>query len=61
VKEIATELWVDEQYQPRRAELTMGEVDTRITYTDYGKPVNVVVPPAAETMDLAELRKRVPA
>jgi len=61
VKEIATELWVDEQYQPRRVELAMGEVDIRTTYTDYGKPVNVVAPPAAETMDLADLRNRVPA
>jgi len=60
IKEIATDLWVDELYQPRQVKLKMGQIDSTTTYTDYGKPVNVTAPPAAETADLAELRKGIP-
>ncbi|MGW0216651.1 hypothetical protein ACWDXH_19895 [Micromonospora chokoriensis] len=58
VKEIITDLWVDEQYQPRRAALKMGPLgDLVMDYTDYGKAVTVEEPPAAETLDFAEMLK----
>ncbi|MEU8210725.1 hypothetical protein AB0B85_16185 [Micromonospora sp. NPDC049044] len=58
VKEIKLDLWVDEQYRPRRVSLVMGKVsDMVIDYTDYGKTVTIEAPPAAETADLAEMLK----
>ncbi|MFD2763632.1 LppX_LprAFG lipoprotein [Micromonospora eburnea] len=56
VKEIKLDLWVDEQYQPRRVHMVMGTTsDLTIDYTDYGKPVNIETPPPAETADFAEM------
>ncbi|WP_019869492.1 LolA-like protein [Salinispora oceanensis] len=56
VTEIKTELWIDEQYWPRRARVTMGEMGVMtIDYTDYNEPVTIETPPAAETTDFAEL------
>lgn len=56
VKEITLDLWVDEQYQPRRVHMVMGKMgDLTIDYTDYGKPVNIETPPPAETADFAEM------
>nr|MDT0660946.1 hypothetical protein [Micromonospora sp. DSM 115978] len=56
ITEVTIDLWVDEQYQPRRATVLMGTVsDLTIDYTDYGKPVTVEAPAAAETTDLAEM------
>ena len=56
VKEIKIDLWVDEQYRPRRAGMDMGAMgDMTVDYTDYGKPVNIETPPPAETADFAEL------
>ncbi|WP_043721315.1 LppX_LprAFG lipoprotein [Micromonospora maris] len=56
VKEIKIDLWVDEQYRPRRVSVVMGEMsDLTIDYTDYGKPVTVETPPDAETLDLAKM------
>lgn len=56
VTEVKIDLWVDEQYQPRRAHVVMGVMsDLTIDYTDYGKPVNVEEPPASETTDLAQM------
>jgi hypothetical protein len=57
LKSIKTELWVDEKYQVRKATIVSGPMDLTCTYADYGKPVNVVVPPAGETADLLELLK----
>ncbi|MEV4481439.1 hypothetical protein [Micromonospora coxensis] len=58
VKEIKIDLWVDEQYRPRRVSMVMGKMgDITIDYTDYGKPVNIETPPAAETADFAEMMK----
>ncbi|MEU4471226.1 hypothetical protein [Micromonospora sp. NPDC023888] len=58
VKELTIDLWVDEQYRPRRAGMVMGKMgDMVIDYTDYGKAVAVETPPAAETADLAEMLK----
>lgn len=59
VTEIKTELWIDEQYWPRRARMTMGEMGEMgvmtIDYTDYNEPVTIEAPPAAETADFADL------
>jgi len=56
VAEIQTELWIDEQYWPRRARVTMGEMGLMtVDYTDYNEPVTIETPPAAETTDFAEL------
>jgi hypothetical protein len=58
VKEIKIDLWVDERYQPRRAHMVMGTMsELTVDYTDYGKPVNIVTPPPAETADFAEMLK----
>ncbi|MEO3777523.1 hypothetical protein ABGB16_11890 [Micromonospora sp. B11E3] len=56
VKEVKIDLWVDEEYRPRRAGIVMGDmVDMTVDYTDYGKAVNIETPPPAETADFAEL------
>lgn len=58
VTEVKIDVWVDDQYQPRRASVVMGAMsDLTIDYTDYGKLVNVETPAAAETTDLAEMLK----
>ncbi|WP_433316643.1 hypothetical protein ACQP0U_06435 [Micromonospora sp. CA-269861] len=58
VKELKIDLWVDEQYRPRRAGMVMGKMgDMVIDYTDYGKAVTIETPPPAETTDLAEMLK----
>ncbi|WP_091089672.1 LppX_LprAFG lipoprotein [Micromonospora nigra] len=58
VKEVTMDLWVDEEYRPRRAGMNMGKMgDMTVDYTDYGKPVNIETPPAAETFDFAEMLK----
>ncbi|MEV4755484.1 LppX_LprAFG lipoprotein [Micromonospora sp. NPDC049559] len=58
VKEVKIDLWVDEQYQPRRVHMVMGTMsDLTVDYTDYGKPVTVAAPAAAETTDFAEMLK----
>jgi hypothetical protein len=58
-KAVRTDLWVDEQYLIRRSRSVLGATDAAtdltVDYTDYGKPVTVVAPPAAETVDFAEL------
>lgn len=56
IKEINTDVWVDEQYQPRRVHVVMGNAsDITVDYTDYGKAVNIQAPPASEVFDLAEM------
>ncbi|MCG5465072.1 hypothetical protein MED01_003342 [Micromonospora sp. MED01] len=58
VKELKIDLWVDEQYRPRRAGLVMGTMgDMVIDYTDYGKAVAIEPPPPSETADFAEMLK----
>ncbi|WP_329110997.1 hypothetical protein OG792_17915 [Micromonospora sp. NBC_01699] len=58
VKEVKTELWIDEQYQVRRGRTFMNDAnDIIVNFTDFNKPVTVDVPPAAETADFAELLK----
>ncbi|ASW55320.1 LppX_LprAFG lipoprotein [Plantactinospora sp. KBS50] len=61
VKEIKTDLWVDEQYRPRRVHMVMGAVsDFTIEYSDYDKPVTVTAPPAGEVTDLSQLLGNLP-
>jgi hypothetical protein len=56
VKEIKSDVWVDEQYQPRRVHVVMGSVsDITVDYTDYGKAATIEAPPAAEVFDFAEM------
>ncbi|MGV9213455.1 hypothetical protein ACTFTM_16490 [Micromonospora sp. RB23] len=56
VNEVKIDLWVDEQYRPRRAGTNMGTMgDFMVDYTDYGRAVTIETPPAAETTDFAEM------
>ncbi|RIV40053.1 LolA-like protein [Micromonospora radicis] len=56
VEDVTIDLWVDEQYRPRRAGVVMGTMaQTTVDYTDYGKPVEIETPPAAETVDFADM------
>ncbi|BCB87041.1 LolA-like protein [Phytohabitans suffuscus] len=56
VKEVKTDVWIDEKYQPRRVHVVMGTAtDVTVDYTDYGKPVTIEAPPAAEVFDFAEM------
>ncbi|MCO1599327.1 hypothetical protein M8C17_29645 [Micromonospora sp. RHAY321] len=58
VKELKIDLWVDEQYRPRRAGIVMGKMgDMVVDYTDYGKAATIETPPPAETADFAEMLK----
>ncbi|MEQ4305881.1 LppX_LprAFG lipoprotein [Plantactinospora sp. B6F1] len=58
IKEVKIDLWVDEEYLPRRAHMVMGTMtDMEIDYTDYGKPVNIDTPADSETADLGEMLK----
>ncbi|MFC0529248.1 hypothetical protein [Phytohabitans kaempferiae] len=55
VKEVKTDLWVDEQYQPRRVHVVTGTAsEVTVDYTDYGKPATIDAPPAAEVFDFAK-------
>jgi hypothetical protein len=55
IKEVKTDLWVDDKYQPRRVHVVMGTAsDVTVNYTDYGKTVTIEAPPAAEVFDIAE-------
>ncbi len=55
VKDIKIDVWVDEKYQPRKARTVMGKSDMTVSYKDYGKPVSVDEPAAAETADFAAM------
>ncbi|MFY1694333.1 hypothetical protein [Solwaraspora sp. WMMA2101] len=56
VTEVKADVWVDEQYQPRRVKMVMGTMsDITVDYTDYGTPVSIEAPAEAETLDFAEM------
>lgn len=69
VKDVRTDLWVDEQYLMRRSRSVLGTTgvgtdivgtdvagtDIAVEYTDYGRPLDVLAPPAADTVDFAAL------
>jgi hypothetical protein len=55
-QKVKTELWIDESYQVRRTHVSSGSVlDTTVNYSDYGKPVDVVAPSAADTTDMSKM------
>lgn len=58
--DVKTDIWVDEQYQPRRAHVVLGTTDLTTDYSDYGKPVSVETPPAADTVDFDDLMRSLP-
>jgi hypothetical protein len=56
IKEVKTDVWVDEAYQPRRVHVVMGTAsEITVNYTDYGKAVTIDAPPAAEVFDFAKV------
>lgn len=56
VKEVTSELWVDESFLPHRARAIAGTMaDLTFDYRDYNKPVTITAPPAAETTDMREM------
>jgi hypothetical protein len=66
--EIPIDVWVDEDSLLRRLEMTLtleqlgGKAESSLTMDlfDYGEPVDVTPPPAAQVADVAELRKSKP-
>lgn len=59
VDAIDLDVWVDEQYRPRRMHMVMGTTtDMTMDYTDYGKPVRIEAPPAKDTVDFDDLLGR---
>jgi hypothetical protein len=59
IKDVTTDLWVDAAYQLRKSRMVMkstaASTDLTTVYRDYGKPVQVTAPPAADVSDLAGL------
>jgi len=61
ISEVKTDLWMDEQYQVRKAKVVLGSADLTLRFSDYGKPVEVVAPPAADTAELPRFLRTRPA
>jgi hypothetical protein len=58
VKEITTEVWVDEQYRPHRVHVVAGTIsDITVDYRDFNTPVKVAVPAAKDTLDVSDILK----
>ncbi|MEV7285479.1 DUF1396 domain-containing protein [Streptomyces sp. NPDC093252] len=59
IDKMTMDMWVDGDERAKqfrvRADAEEGPMDMTITFFDINKPVEVKVPPAAETMDLAEM------
>jgi hypothetical protein len=56
VKDVKVDVWVDEQYQPRRTRTVVGTMDDlTVTFSDYGKKVEVTEPPADTTLDFVQM------
>ncbi|MFD4573810.1 DUF1396 domain-containing protein [Streptomyces sp. NPDC058417] len=59
VDKLTMDLWIDGEDHTRqfrmRGAADKGPLDMTITFLDLNKPVKVTAPPAAETVDLAEL------
>jgi hypothetical protein len=54
--EMSVDVWVDEQYRPRRIHIVLGTLtDLTMDYANYGKPVRIEAPPAKDTIDFNEL------
>ncbi|MFD9431317.1 LppX_LprAFG lipoprotein [Streptomyces sp. NPDC060002] len=62
VDELTMDLWVDAEDRTRQLRVQgfgrHGELDLTITFLDFGKPVTVKVPPASDTLDMAEELKK---
>jgi hypothetical protein len=66
LQEVPIDVWVDEDSLLRRLEMTLtleqlgskAESSFSMDLFDYGQPVDVTPPPAAEVADVAQLRKR---
>ncbi|NEC63766.1 hypothetical protein [Streptomyces sp. SID9727] len=56
------DIWVDKNdllvKKTERGEMKTGELDSTVFYSDYGTKVSVERPPAAETVDFAEMLKQ---
>ncbi|OKJ01828.1 hypothetical protein AMK18_10385 [Streptomyces sp. CB01249] len=56
------DIWVDENdllvKKTERGEMQTGELNSTVFYSDYGVKVSVEAPPAAQTVDFAELMKQ---
>ncbi|MGW2471885.1 hypothetical protein [Streptomyces sp. NPDC001665] len=56
------DIWVDENdllvKKTERGEMKTGELNSTVYYSDYGTEVSVERPPAAQTVDFAELMKQ---
>jgi hypothetical protein len=56
VKDVKLDVWVDDQYQPRRTHTVVGTIDDlTVNFSDYGAKIELVEPPAAKTGDLVKL------
>jgi hypothetical protein len=58
VKEMKLDIWINEKYQVGRVHTVMGSIEGVINYRDWGKPINVTAPPAAETAKFSEFAKK---
>jgi hypothetical protein len=58
VDSIGLNLWVDQDYRLRRATTDLGSLGhVTATYTKYGLPVDVIMPPPTQTVDLFAMLK----
>lgn len=57
ITEVKIDLWIDEDYRPRRVRTVMGNTDMTADYTDYGGSVTVEEPPASDVADFNDLLK----
>jgi hypothetical protein len=58
LKELNYDFWLTEKYEIGRVHMAMKDADMVINYRDYGKPVDVAAPPAAETAKFSEFNKK---
>jgi hypothetical protein len=52
---IVMDLWVDGKYHPLKQRTVDGNSDETVTFSDFGKPIEVNPPPASETTDFAAI------
>lgn len=62
VSSLTVDVWVDSRNLPVRmheaGQAAKGPMDVTADYSDYGTPVNVQVPPASDTVDMAAMMKQ---
>ncbi|MFF4649368.1 hypothetical protein [Streptomyces sp. NPDC001380] len=63
IEQTAIDVWVDAKRLPVRINQSMptkrGTITVKADFSDYGAPLNVAVPPASDTADLAGLLKKI--